>query len=242
MIELYNEDCFERCENLKPYSIDLVLTDPPYKLYTVGHGIMDNNANLRKAQDSLKKIKDGYDIKRFAQIVARLQKNINAYFFCSKNQIYEYMQVYIGEMKCNVDLLSWHKTQAPPFYYGKYLNDTEYILHFFKGQRTTYPVSYKDAASYEITPPIRSIRGETRYDHPTQKPLALVQRLIRNSSQEGGVVLDPFMGSGTTGEACVRENRQFIGMEIDKKYFKTAQERIQRATQDGKGEQLHLFG
>ena len=63
--------------------------------------------------------------------------------------------------------------------------------------------------------------------HPTIKPLPLIERLVKNSCPEGGCVLDPFMGSGTTGVACVKHHRDFIGMEIDEKYYGVAKERIE---------------
>ena len=65
--------------------------------------------------------------------------------------------------------------------------------------------------------------------HITQKPLDITQKLITNSSLEGQVILDPFMGSGTTGVACVNTNRNFIGIEKDEGYFKISQERIAKA-------------
>jgi site-specific DNA-methyltransferase (adenine-specific) len=68
-----------------------------------------------------------------------------------------------------------------------------------------------------------------KYEHPTQKPTALIKRLINLSTQTGQTVIDPFMGSGTTGVACVQTNRSFIGVEIDPGYFAIAQKRIAEA-------------
>lgn len=65
--------------------------------------------------------------------------------------------------------------------------------------------------------------------HPTQKPLALIEKLILMSSNEGGVVFDPCMGSGTTGVACLNTNRNFIGIELDEHYFDIAKNRIETA-------------
>ena len=70
--------------------------------------------------------------------------------------------------------------------------------------------------------------------HPTQKPLALITRIVETSSKEGAVVLDPVMGSGTTAEACIRTNRQFIGFEKEQSYFDAAEKRIKRAKGQGK--------
>ena len=71
------------------------------------------------------------------------------------------------------------------------------------------------------------------YHHPTVKPLDITEKIIRNSSREGDTVLDPFMGSGTTGVACCNLNRRFIGIEINQDFFDVAKERI-KATLDDK--------
>lgn len=65
------------------------------------------------------------------------------------------------------------------------------------------------------------------YKHPTIKPLNIIENLVINSSNENDVVLDCFMGSGTTGVACKKLNRKFIGIEIDEKYFEIAKNRIE---------------
>lgn len=69
-------------------------------------------------------------------------------------------------------------------------------------------------------------QDKDQWGHPTIKPLNIIQALVANSSKEGDTVLDCFMGSGTTGVACAKQHRDFIGMEIDEKYFRIAQERI----------------
>ena len=74
--------------------------------------------------------------------------------------------------------------------------------------------------------------GRKSIVHPTQKPARLMERLLGISSLEGALILDPFMGSGTTGVACVNTNRNFIGMEIDENYFKIAEQRIMEAKND----------
>ena len=67
------------------------------------------------------------------------------------------------------------------------------------------------------------------WKHPTIKPLNITEKIIRNSSKENNTILDPFMGSGTTGVACINTNRNFIGVELDEKYYKIAEERIKNA-------------
>lgn len=68
------------------------------------------------------------------------------------------------------------------------------------------------------------------WKHPAIKPLCITEKIIRNSSKENYTILDPFMGSGTTGVACINTNRNFIGIELDEKYYKIAEERINSAT------------
>lgn len=73
---------------------------------------------------------------------------------------------------------------------------------------------------------LKQIADKKLYGHPTCKPVDIVRNFIINSSQEGDVVLDPFMGSGTTAVAAIRQKRKFIGFEINEKYHKTASRRI----------------
>lgn len=70
--------------------------------------------------------------------------------------------------------------------------------------------------------------GKEKYNHPTQKPVALFEYLIRTYTDENDTVLDNVMGSGTTGVACINTNRNFIGIELDEKYFNMAKERIEK--------------
>ena len=73
------------------------------------------------------------------------------------------------------------------------------------------------------------IAGDTFYNHPSQKPIKLIRKLIEKYTHEGDTILDPFMGSGTTGVACVQTGRNFIGIEIDPTYFAIAEKRIREA-------------
>src|SRR5699024_3730646 len=75
-------------------------------------------------------------------------------------------------------------------------------------------------------------RKKERVGHPTQKPIKLINRIVEMSTNKGEIVLDPFMGSGTTGVACLNTNRNFIGFELDKGYFDIANERIDKHKQE----------
>lgn len=116
------------------------------------------------------------------------------------------------------NLLTWSKNNATPNKW--YMKDFEPILFFRKG------------AAFMINNP--SAKATLRYPnprpklHPTEKPETLLRELIQNSSQPGQVVLDPFMGSGSTLEAAYKSKRQAIGIEIDEQYCQIAVERIEK--------------
>ena len=76
------------------------------------------------------------------------------------------------------------------------------------------------------------VQGKERTEHPTQKPLSIFTQLVRTHCRQGGLVIDPFLGSGTTAVACATTDRNFKGCELDEKYFKIAQERVNMVTQE----------
>lgn len=105
------------------------------------------------------------------------------------------------------------------------MSDTEYLLYFRKGKGHCFPQSYEDAQTYYIAP--INHKDKKEWGHPTIKPLDITERIVRNSSRETDTILDPFMGSGTTGVACKNLNRNFIGIELEKSYFDVAKRRLE---------------
>lgn len=152
-----------------------------------------------------------------------LVKNPNFYFFCNRAQIQQYLDFFVSKNKCKWDMLIWHKTNVPPLFHNKYLNDKEFILYFHKGV-TCQPANYNDAKTVFHTS--TNIKDKKRYGHPTIKPLGIILTLIRNSSNIGDLILDPFMGSGTTAVACKHLNRNFIGFEINKEFYDASLKRL----------------
>ena len=122
--------------------------------------------------------------------------------------------------------MTWHKTNPVPACKNKYLSDTEYVF-FARSKGVPVYGEYKTKKTYYVTP--LNTKEKKLYNHPTIKPQMILENLIVNSSKENDVILDPFMGSGSTGVACVNTNRNFIGMELDEDYFKIAKERIKKA-------------
>ena len=228
--KIYNMDCLEGMRQIPDGSIDLVATDPPYLIETQGGGIY-TQADKQYVKE-LNDIKDGFRTEILDEL-CRVMKRINIYLFCSQKQIIPLTDYFVTKRGCNWNLLSWHKDNPVPACGNKYLTDTEYLL-FFREKGVKLYGNFDTKKTWFNTPLNQS--DKEKWGHPTIKPLGIVRTLIFNSSQEGQTVLDPFMGSGTTAIACIKEKRHFIGFELSKEYFDKAQRRI-KAEQS----QLTLF-
>ena len=218
---LYQGDCLKVMKNIEDGSVDLVVTDPPYEIATTGAGIY-KQADKQYVKE-LNGMKDGFSEEVLDEL-CRVMKKINIYFFCSQKQIIPLLDYFVKKKKCNWNILSWHKTNPIPACGNKYLTDTEFIL-FFREKGVKVYGSFDTKRTWYATPLNQS--DKKKYGHPTVKPLSILENLVMNSSQEGEVVLDCFMGSGSTGVACLNTNRNFIGIELDEGYFKIAKKRIE---------------
>ena len=226
MVDLKHGDCLELMKDIPDGSVDLVLTDPPYMIATVGAGIY-KQADKQYVKE-LDGIKDGFDEKVLDEI-CRVMKKINVYLFCSQKQIIPLIDYFVKKKNCNWNILSWHKSNPVPACGNKYLTDTEFVL-FFREKGVKIYGEYETKFTYYVTP--LNQKDKKQYEHPTIKPVKILQNLIVNSTLENGAVLDCFMGSGSTGVACVNTNRRFIGIELDDKYFEIAKQRIDAAIRD----------
>ena len=141
-----------------------------------------------------------------------------------------YIKYFNLKLKCKLEVIIWSKTNPMPLYNNKYMNDKEYCLYFRNGGYCS-PKNYEDAKTVYISK--ANVEDKKLYEHPTIKPLELIRKMIRNSSKENDIVLDCFLGSGTTSVACILENRKYIGFEINKKYFDIANKRIAEVNKDG---------
>ena len=236
MIELdkiYNEDCLEGMKRIDTASVDCIVCDPPYLLENQGGGFWSKNQDpavnhynargTRKGMDRLGSIKDGFGDEVLDEM-CRVMKRVNIYLFCSQKQIQRYLDYFVRDRGCNWNLLTWHKTNPIPACGNKYLNDTEYIM-FFREKGVRLYGSYETKRTFYTT--LRNQEENLRYRHPTVKPLQIVRNLVVNSTERGGgVVLDPFIGSGTTAVACAKEHRHYIGFETDEGHYRTAVGRI----------------
>lgn len=228
MIDLRQGDCLELMKDIPDKSIDLVVIDPPYDFMSKHYGKSYSDGAFGNLGRTYHKELESNTIitginEDVLQELIRVMKKVNIYIWCSKEQILKYINFF---KNYNMDLLTWHKTNPIPTCSNKYLSDTEYIL-FFREKGVKIYGTYATKKKYYVTPTNKE--DKKLYKHPTIKPVDIIENLIINSSKENDVVLDCFMGSGTTGVACMNTNRNFIGIEINEKYFNIAKERIENA-------------
>ena len=224
--KIYNMDCIQGMRQMSDKSVDLVVTDPPYLIETSGAGIYKQDD--KQYVKELNKMKDGFS-REILDELCRIMKKINIYIFCSQKQIIPLVDYFVKEKNCNWNLLTWHKSNPVPACGNKYLTDTEFIL-FFREKGVKIYGEYKSKFTYYVTP--LNQKDKKTYGHPTIKPLDMVSNFIINSSKEGDIVFDPFMGSGTTAVAAMKCNRNFLGYELNTDYYEICNKRIKEASEN----------
>jgi len=213
--KLYNDDCLEIFKGIPDASIDLIVTDCPYKV--VSGGSTNINGGIF-GDDQIKtgKVFDHNDIEFMTwlpDVYRVLKDGTHAYIMVNERNL---ASLQSAAEQCGfkfVNILIWEKNNVTPNRY--YMKRAEYILMLRKGKART--INFPGTSNV-----LKFDNIVGRKVHPTQKPVALMRVLIENSSNEGDTVMDPFMGSGSTGVACMNTGRNFIGVEIDKKYFDIA--------------------
>lgn len=223
---IYHQDCLEGLKAIKSGSIDLIVTDPPYLIKDTHAGGNTRLARtIQPVNDTLRDngLVGGLNPAILPEMV-RVLKTINLYIWCNKAQIPDYLAYFVGELGCSFDIIVWIKTNSPPTFHNKYLSDKEYCLYFRRGGYCQ-PASYETAKTAYFQP--TNVKDKKAYPHPTIKPINIIKTLIENSSKPGNLILDPFLGSGTTAVACAELERKYLGYELNGEYYETAQRRIQ---------------
>lgn len=186
----------------------MIVTDPPY--------MINYRSDYRKNKyNRIKNDKDSYNLisEYFKKCNEILKDNSAIYCFCSWHNVDFFKQEFEKYFKLK-NIIVWNKNNTSMGdLKGSYAPKHEFILFGHKGRRLIEGFRYPDVLDFKRT---------NNKLHPTQKPIDLLEVLIKTSSKEGDVVFDGFMGSGSTGVACLKNNRNFIGVELDEKYFEIA--------------------
>lgn len=221
-------NAYEEIKKIPDHSIDLIITDPPYDIGAKGTTKGAISKKYKTVIDELhsSNITGGIDESILDEFM-RVMKKPNIYIWCNRKQIMTYLDYFVKRHNCRYEILVWIKTNPIPACGMNYLNDKEYCMYFRKNKRIH--TVYKRAHTYWITP--LNQKDKRLYHHPTVKPLSIIEDLVLNSSQEQDTILDPFAGSGTTGEAAHRNNRKFIGIEMNEQHYQTAIYRIEQGKQ-----------
>lgn len=209
--ELYCGDSFNILKYLDTNSIDMVVTDPPYG--------MEFRSNYRKVR--YERIANDGNVDWTEEVIGELYRVMKPdtalYWFCSFHSIDVFLSVIKNKFNIK-NILIWEKNNTGMGdLTGSYAPKYEMIIFAHKGRRLL---------NGRRDPDILHFNRTGNKNHPTEKPVDLLEYLISKSSNEGDLILDPFIGSGSTAVACKNINRQYIGIEIDLEYYRIATERL----------------
>jgi len=211
MIELLNGDCLELMKKIPDNKADLGLLDPPYKLSQKYTTSTDSDNLLAVASiypcalELSRIVKDG----KFACVVYDnriLPLALDAF----KNAGWKYVRA-----------LTLYRRAGNAHMMCGWMSTSDLILLFQNGDGK---MDFYGECSHDVY--VKDKMETTSYNHPAQKPLWIMKDIVQRLTRENDVVIDPYMGSGTTGVACVNLKRSFIGIESDKKHFETTKQRI----------------
>lgn len=230
---IYNEDSYLAIKDIPDKSIDLIIVDPPYLIESTKKSNAKNKLSkyIQSINHELEinNITNGINESILTEFL-RVLKTPNIYIWCNNKQISMYLNFFVTKNKCSFDILVWNKTNAIPLFNNKYLNDKEYCLYFRKNAYCN-PNNYEDAKTVFSTP--TNLSDKNLFNHPTIKPLNIIETLIKNSSKPKDIVADFFLGSGTTAVACKLLNRQYLGFELSPKWFDIALSRLNNIDANG---------
>lgn len=227
--ELFNEDCLNQIKNIQNHSIDLILTDPPYNIakYSTGDIFLPNRSPLNNSIATWDLVEIN-PIDFLAEFKRILKPTGNIFIFTSYNLLGKWHDVFDKEFD-TFQYFIWHKTNpTPKIYKNGFLNSCELIICLWNKGHTWNFTKQNEMHNFFESPICMRPERLQNPKHPTQKPIKLLQHLIKIGSNEGDLVYDPFMGVGSTAIACLKLNRNFIGCEIDKSYFEATKNRINK--------------
>ncbi|MGL4183957.1 MAG: DNA (cytosine-5-)-methyltransferase [Metamycoplasmataceae bacterium] len=225
--KIYNGDAYKISGNIENNSIDALITDPPYNI--------SKNNNFSTLDGNRKGIYFGdwdtkFDLYSWIkEYYIKVKDGGTFIIFCS----YLFISHISDELiKCGAeikDLLKWIKLNPMPRNVERrYVSDTEYAIWAVKPNKKWIFNKPKTISYLRSEFKTSIVSGKERTEHPTQKSLKLMKEIIAIHTNKNDLILDPFMGSGTTGVAALLLNRTFIGIEKEQKYFLLSKERLEK--------------
>lgn len=234
-ITLTEGDCIEKMQAISDESIDLLLTDPPYNL---GLFMKDRGTNMGKLRENHFAV-SGWDQLSVAAWVAKMDDFFKAASRIMKKRGAAIIFMSLIKAQSIIEIATrhgfyykttgiWHKTNPIPRNMNlQFVNSTEAWLYFIYGA-TTGTFNNDGHVEHDFVETAVVPLSEKKVGrHPTQKPLGLMRHFIDLLTNEGDVVLDPFMGSGSAGVAAKQLQRKFIGIELSPDYFTIAKRRME---------------
>jgi site-specific DNA-methyltransferase (adenine-specific) len=217
--KIYNMECIAGMKQIEDNSIDLILTDPPFNV----------NLNYNKYADNI--IDDEYSEWCYNWIneCYRILKNNNyAIIFTGDKKLFYILKAIYRTGFIYHHLIKWYKPNCQRALPGTVLfNNVECAFVLSKGKPNIKQINrtilYSDTLKYNNTTP-----NQGGFFHPASRPLQLYKHIILGIGNKGNLILDPFMGSGTTAVACKELQRNFIGFEISKEYCDIANQRLEK--------------
>lgn len=211
--------------------VNHIITDPPYNISQNNN--FSTMKNPRKGVDFGEWDKD-FDLYNWISDYSNLlDKNGSMIIFCS----YRFISHIIDKLESSglavKDVIIWKKSNPMPRNIDRrYVQDTEFAVWAVKKNAKwifNKPTDKSYLRSCYETP---TVSGKEKTNHPTQKSLKLMENIIKVHTNENDIILDPFMGSGSTGVASIKNNRKFVGIELDKEYFNIANDRLEKTKCD----------
>ncbi len=224
---LMHGDCMEKLKEIPDHSIELILSDPPYNLAKYSTGNMKfewrSEINNDVAKWDLKELDPLHFLHEFKRI---LSPTGNIFIFTSYHMIGKWHAVFDREFD-TFQFMVWHKTNpVPNIRRSSFLNSCELIVCMWNKGHTWSFTKQSDMHNFIESPICMGNERLKNPKHPTQKPLTVLKQIIQIASNEKDLVLDMFMGVGSTGVAARELNRTFIGIEIDENYFEACKNRM----------------
>lgn len=212
-------DSYKIIKEIPDKSIDCIYTDIPYLYVNGGLGHSEMCERTARKKEELKDISNGIDYAILDEF-KRVLKKVNLFIWCSKMQLLDIMN---WGWQYNTDLLVWCKSNPTPQTNNIWLPDVEYCVYMREfGVRLNDGYDLK--SKWYMSPANKSDKDD--FSHPTIKPRELVKRHLLHATQENDIIFDPFVGSGTSCVAAKELNRQYIGIEIEPKWAKIAENRL----------------